>query len=67
MRSPINWVGGKGNMVAKLLKYIPPHYVYVEVFGGGASLLFAKKPSPVEVYNDIDVNLVNFFRYIARS
>jgi DNA adenine methylase len=51
-------------MVEKLLKLIPPHRVYVEVFGGGASLLFAKKPSPVEVYNDIDSGLVNFFRVL---
>lgn len=41
-------------MVAKLLPLIPPHKIYVEPFGGGASLLFAKEPSPVEVYNDID-------------
>ena len=64
LRSPIIWVGGKGNMVAKLLKLIPPHKIYVEPFGGGASLLFAKEPSPVEVYNDIDSNIVNFFRVL---
>lgn len=64
LRSPIIWFGGKGNMVAKLLKFIPLHKTYVEVFGGGASLLFAKRPSPVEVYNDIDSGLVNFFRVL---
>jgi DNA adenine methylase len=51
-------------MVAKLLKLIPPHKVYVEVFGGGASLLLTKEPSPVEVYNDIDGDLVNLFRVL---
>jgi DNA adenine methylase len=64
LRTPITWFGGKGNMTAKLLKLIPPHHTYVEVFGGGASLLFAKKPSPVEVYNDLDSGLVNFFRVL---
>jgi len=64
MRSPITWFGGKGNMTAKLLKLIPPHHTYVEPFGGGGSLLFAKKPSPVEVYNDLDSGLVNFFRVL---
>ena len=64
LRSPIVWFGGKGLMTAKLLKLIPPHKIYVEVFGGGASLLFAKRPSPVEVYNDIDSGLVNFFRVL---
>jgi len=63
-RSPTGYIGGKGNLVAKLLKYVPPHRVYVEAFGGGASLLFAKIPSPVEVYNDIDEDLVNFFRVL---
>ena len=52
-------------MTKKLLPYITEHHTYVEPFGGGASLLFAKDPSPVEVYNDIDEGLVNFFRIIA--
>ena len=64
MRSPIIYYGGKGNMVKKLIKLLPPHKVYVEVFGGGASLLFAKEPSDVEVYNDIDSGLVNLFRVL---
>jgi len=64
VRSPIHWVGGKGNFVSRLLRFIPEHRVYVEVFGGGASLLFAKERSPVEVYNDIDEGLVNFFRVL---
>ena len=51
-------------MVKNLLQWIPPHKTYVEAFGGGATLLFAKEPSPVEVYNDIDSNLVNFFQVL---
>jgi DNA adenine methylase len=62
--SPIKYVGGKSKLVAKLLGYIPLHRTYCEVFGGGASLLFAKKPSPIEIYNDIDENLVNLFRVL---
>ena len=61
----IGWVGGKGMMVAKILPLFPPHTTYVEVFGGAASLLLAKKPSPVEVYNDVDGGLVNFFKVIS--
>jgi len=64
VRSPVRWFGGKGNMVKKLLPLLPQCHTYVECFGGGASLLFAKKPSPVEVYNDLDSGLVNFFRVI---
>jgi len=67
MRSPIIWFGGKGLLVHKIMPFIEhcPHHTYVEPFGGGASLLFAKRPSPVEVYNDIDEGLANFFRVLA--
>lgn len=51
-------------MVKHLLNFVPPHYIYVEPFGGAAWLLFAKPPSPVEVYNDIDSGLVNFYRVL---
>ena len=64
LRSPIWWFGGKGNLVSKLLKYVPEHTYYCEVFGGGASLLFAKQPARFEVYNDIDSSLVMFFRVL---
>ncbi len=64
LRSPLLWYGGKGKMIPKLIKLIPQHSVYVEPFGGGASLLFAKEPVSLEVYNDIDSGLVNFFRVL---
>jgi len=64
VKGPILWFGGKGNMTAKLLPLLPAHHTYVEVFGGGAALLFTKQPVPVEVYNDLDEGLVNFFRVL---
>ena len=67
LRSPIVWYGGKGLMVAKLLPLVPRHRVYVEPFGGGASLLFAKSVADVEVYNDLDEGLVNFFRVLRNE
>ena len=57
----LHYIGGKSRLVASLLPLIPPHKCYVEVFGGGAQLLFAKEPSRVEIYNDIDGRLVNLF------
>ena len=63
-RKPIKYYGGKYWLTPHLLELIPPHRVYVEVFGGSASLLFAKTPSQVEVYNDIDGRLVNFFKVL---
>jgi len=64
LRTPLTWMGGKGNFVSKILDLLPPHKQYVEPFGGGASLLMAKIPSELETYNDIDSRLVNFFRVL---
>lgn len=61
---PFNWFGGKQLLSKQFVKMIPPHKVYVEVFGGAASLLFAKLPSPLGVYNDLHSGLVNFFRVL---
>lgn len=65
--SPINWFGGKGMMIEKLVPVLEniPHKRYIEPFGGGASLLLSKKPVEVEVYNDIDEGLYNFFTVVA--
>jgi DNA adenine methylase len=62
--SPFRYPQGSHYLVKTLLSLIPPHHTYVEVFGGAASLLFAKEPSKIEVYNDINSELVNFFRVL---
>ena len=46
------------------MKLLPSHKIYVEVFGGAANLLLAKPPSKIEVYNDVNGQLVNFFETI---
>ena len=61
---PFRWFGGKARKVHFILPHFPPHYTYVEPFGGAAALLLAKPPSPVEVYNDLDEGLVTFFRVL---
>lgn len=67
MHSPIHWFGGKGDKVGKILPIIKniPHKIYVEPFGGGASVLLAKRPSPIEIYNDIDSGLSDFFLVLS--
>jgi DNA adenine methylase len=64
MRSPIKIVGGKYRLAQKIISLIPPHEVYVEPFGGAGHVLFKKPPSHVEIYNDINSDLVNLFRVI---
>lgn len=64
MNSPIKWVGGKRNIKKTLVKMMPPHFQYVEVFGGAGWVLLEKEPSKVEVFNDINGDLINFYRVI---
>ena len=61
-QSPFAWPGGKRALKKTLLALIPPHRLYVEVFAGSAKLLFAKEPSPREVMNDLNGEVINFFR-----
>jgi len=61
-RPVIAWPGGKTRMLKHLLPLIPPHTLYCEVFGGGLALLLAKPQSEVEVINDINGDLVSFYR-----
>jgi DNA adenine methylase len=61
-QSPFAWPGGKRALKKTLLGLIPEHKIYVEVFAGSAKLLFAKQPSQREVMNDLNGEVVNFFR-----
>jgi DNA adenine methylase len=65
LNSPIAYFGGKAKLANKLLPLFPTHKRYVEVFGGGGSILFAKSLSDLEVYNDIDSALYEFFTVLA--
>jgi DNA adenine methylase len=67
LRAPFQYFGGKSKMVTKLLPLLPPHKVYVEPFCGAASLFFAKPPSPVEVLNDLNEDVVNVFRVLQNK
>jgi DNA adenine methylase len=67
VRSPIKWVGGKSKLRKQIIEYLPPqgmYTCYVEVFGGAGWVLFGKEPSPVEVLNDIDEELIHFYRIL---
>ncbi len=62
MNSPFAWPGGKRALKTTLLRLLPEHGIYVEVFAGSAKLLFGKEPSKFEVMNDINGEVTNFFR-----
>ncbi|HBB31688.1 MAG TPA: DNA methyltransferase [Cyanobacteria bacterium UBA8803] len=58
------WYGGKFNHLSWLLPLLPEASHYCEPFGGSAAALINRKPSPVETYNDIDGEVVHFFRVL---
>lgn len=62
MRGPISVVGGKNRLAKIIISYFPEHTCYVEPCAGGAQVLFRKHASKVEVLNDLDGEVVNFFR-----
>ncbi len=64
MLTLIPWVGGKTSIADRIIAMMPPHETYIEVFGGGGSVLLNKTLSPVEVYNDLNGDLVNLFRVV---
>jgi DNA adenine methylase len=62
MRGPLAYIGGKCAIASKIIAIFPKHTTYVEPFAGGAQVFFRKEPSTVEVLNDLDGEMVNFFR-----
>lgn len=62
LKTPINYYGGQQNMLKAILPLIPPHHLYNEPFAGGAALLFAKQPATINVINDLNGEIVNFYR-----
>lgn len=73
MNSPIRYFGGKSLMINKLIKYFPHNYkVYVEGFGGGASLLLSNKvenlnKGKIEIYNDLNLSVYYMFKCISNK
>lgn len=64
MKTPITYYGGKQKLAVTILNLIPKHELYCEPFIGGAAVFFAKEPSRVEVINDTNRELINFYRMV---
>jgi DNA adenine methylase len=67
INSPFKWVGGKSRLRKHIIPLLPSHTCYVEPFAGASWVLFGKAPSDVEILNDIDQELVTFFRVVKEK
>jgi DNA adenine methylase len=61
---PFRWYGGKYTHLNWLLPQLPELHRYIEPFGGSGTVLLNRNPSPVEVYNDRDSDVTNFFKVL---
>lgn len=64
LRPALIYFGGKWRMADWIISYFAPHDCYVEPFAGSAGVLLQKPPSTIEVLNDLDGDIVNFFRVL---
>lgn len=64
---PVLIKGSKWNIADWVVSYLPLHECYVEPFCGGASVLLHKDPSPIDVMNDLNGDVVNFFRVLREQ
>lgn len=67
VKQPFPYHGGKGRLAPWIASLMPDHRVYVEPYAGSAAVLFAKAPTPIEILNDLDGNVVNFFRVLREQ
>lgn len=63
-RPALRYHGAKWRLAPWIIEHLPPHELYCEPFGGSAAVLLRKERSLLEVYNDLDGQVVNFFRVL---
>jgi DNA adenine methylase len=64
VKSPVPYFGSKQRIAPWIASLLPAHGHYVEPFAGGLSVLLAKRPSPMETVNDLDGELMTFWRVL---
>ncbi|MZF56911.1 DNA adenine methylase [Streptomyces sp. SID5594] len=63
-KSPVPYFGAKGRTAPWITSLLPPHQHYVEPYCGGLSVLLAKQPAAMETVNDLDGELMTFWRVL---
>lgn len=67
MKPPFSYYGGKQKLAAIIQSIIPEHILYCEPFVGGGAVFWAKVPSELEVLNDTNRELMNFYRTVQND
>ena len=64
MRPPVPYFGSKQTVAPWVIRLLPEHQHYVEPYAGSLAVLLAKRPSPMETVNDLDGDLMTFWRVL---
>jgi DNA adenine methylase len=64
VKPPFTYFGGKTALAERIAALLPPHEHYVEPFAGSLAVLLAKPPSPMETVNDLDGQVMAFWRML---
>ena len=67
LKTPISYYGGKQNLISTILPLFPSHKLYAEPFVGGGAVFWAKNRSEVEVINDTNRELINFYEVVQNE
>jgi DNA adenine methylase len=67
INAPFGYFGSKNRIALQLCSDLPPHNCWVEAFCGSAALTLKKEPAPIEIINDIDNEIVNFFEQLRNN
>jgi len=67
VRPAVKWHGGKFYLARRIVSLFPEHRIYLEPFGGAASVLLNKPPAEVEAYNDLDLRITRLFRVLQKQ
>jgi DNA adenine methylase len=67
VKTPLTYWGGKQKMADIIISLLPPHRLYCEPFAGGAAIFFTKPPSTIEILNDMNTEIVNFYDVLKQD
>jgi DNA adenine methylase len=67
VKTPFGYFGSKQRLALRIAELLPPHNAWVEAFCGSAAVTLVKKPAPIEIINDIDRQIINFFKQLREK